>query len=327
MPIRVTCDECRGAFDAPDDDADGLAPCPACGAACLVPVPGALPPLRAEAIEPDEAAAPPKPSASTALYAAKNPWIVFGRGCVLLKWAVVLGSLGTFLAVALSLAALTSRPKQQRDPQFAPPFVQQDAPARSGLVLGLASASVMCFASSGLLGAIGRSMAARVPERCGAGAVLGTAAVLAWLRAVLLGLAVVLVFGVTLEGRNGADLAVIACACVALGAVFGAVAELSALPALVAVGAAMPSTGLRGAALSTTLVLQIAACLGALAPLALIATAPLQGGRGGGEELEPLTVPLLGASVVFELVYAMALFALYDAGATAGASGGDRPLQ
>ena len=56
MPIRVTCDECASAFDAPDDGADGLAPCPKCGAACLVPVPGALPPLLAEAIEPDDPA-------------------------------------------------------------------------------------------------------------------------------------------------------------------------------------------------------------------------------------------------------------------------------
>lgn len=323
MPIRVTCDECRGAFDAPDEDADGLAPCPTCGAACVVPVPGALPPLRAEAVETQPDSPPNAPEHPAGLRVLRNEWIGFGRGCALLKWAVVLGSLGTFLALALSLAVLTLRPTQQPNPQFG----QQGAPQHSVLALGLASAATMLFAASGLVGAIGRSMTYGVPERCGARAVLGASAALAWLRAVVMGLAVVLVFGVTVEGRNGADLGAFAFVCVALGAVFGSVAELSALPALVAVGAAMPSIALRGAALGTTLVLQIGACLGALAPLALIATTPLQGGRGGVEELGPLTVPLIGAVIVFELVYATALYALYDAGATAGASGGDRSLQ
>jgi hypothetical protein len=313
VPIRVTCDECRGAFDAPDEDADGLAPCPKCGAACLVPVPGALPPLLAEAIEPD-APAPAKPLSREALRVVRNEWIEFGRGCVLLKWAGVLGFVGLLAGLALGGFVLALGPKQ---------LAPQSAPISWGLAHALATATALALATSGFLGAVGRTRVYRVPQRCGARAVFAVGAVLAWLRAVCFSLAVVLAFGVLVDDRSPGDLAFTACLCVALGTVFGSIAELSALPALVAVGAAMPSATLRGSALNTTVLLQIGACVSVFAPVALMATAPLQAGRGAVEKYGPLAVPLLGAAVVFESAYAMLLYALYDAGATAGASGGD----
>ena len=231
-----------------------------------------------------------------------------------MKWAGVLGFVGLLAGLALGGFVLALGPKQ---------LAPQSAPMSWGLAHALATATALALATSGFLGAVGRTRVYRVPQRCGARAVFAVGAVLAWLRAVCFSLAVVLAFGVLVDDRSPGDLAFTACLCVVLGTVFGSIAELSALPALVAVGAAMPSATLRGSALNTTVLLQIGACVSVFAPVALMASAPLQAGRGAVENYGPLAVPLLGAAVVFESAYAMLLYALYDAGATAGASGGD----
>jgi len=297
VPSSTTCLRCGAPIQF--ESGAEVVKCGACGA--VRPAADELPTAEVVAEPPEAETGSARPARRAPTPRTDEALAAFASGCYWARVGLSLEALG--YALALVLFGLASIARDEPAPaRGAPPLALLPL-----ALLPLALLPLACTAVGALFTAWGRSSVLALGAAGGAERVLGFAAVLACLRAVLVWFAVVAVALAVFGGREY-ELSLARGGLAAVGGgILALLAEVTALAGLAAAAAARGLVQVRDRALAAVLALQI---LGSAAlVIAFVLGARGASSKGGFE------VGAYGLLAACYLWYVYAQFALYTAGA------------